>query len=275
MPARMKLSSVYSTLPPAERKVADFILTNPDAASRMIINEIAQSAKVSIPSVTRLAKKLGYSSFMDFRIALASGYSSVQNLDDEPISVDDSDEIFVHKLMLGQMRAIESTLRVMDKAKICELANAIICANRIVWFGVGGALSVATSINEDFVRMGFDSMIMHETSVMRTYAGRLGKGDLFFGVSRTGTTQKTIDCLQIAKAHGATTAFMTNFANSPVADIADYFICTSRLDELYRLCGFETNSAQKALLEVISTLIAKKTEHIGKDNFIELLTSRQ
>lgn len=274
MPARMKLTSVYATLPKAERKVADFILNDPDAASRMIINDIAKGANVSIPSVTRLAKKLGYDGFMEFRIALASGGSTVRSFDYEPISMSDSDEVFIHKLMIGQMRAIESTLRAIDKKQICELADAIISADRIVWFGVGGALSVATSINDDFVRMGLDSTIMHETSSMRTYAKRLGKGDLFFGISRTGLTQRTLDCLRIAKEQGATTAFMTNFANSPAESLADYFICTSRLDELYRLCGFETNSAQKALLEAISTLIAKKTGHIVMENFIDLLTSR-
>ena len=35
MSARVKLSSVYSTLPTAERKVADFILSDPDTASPM------------------------------------------------------------------------------------------------------------------------------------------------------------------------------------------------------------------------------------------------
>ena len=59
MPARMKLSSVYSTLPHAEQKVADFILEDPDRAAHMVINEIARCSGVSVPSVTRLARKLG------------------------------------------------------------------------------------------------------------------------------------------------------------------------------------------------------------------------
>ena len=58
MPAKMKIRSAYSTLPTAERKVADFILENPARASLMVINEIAEAAGVSVPSVTRLARKL-------------------------------------------------------------------------------------------------------------------------------------------------------------------------------------------------------------------------
>lgn len=63
MPAKMKIRSAYSTLPTAERKVADFILENPARASLMVINEIAEAAGVSVPSVTRLARKLGYNGF--------------------------------------------------------------------------------------------------------------------------------------------------------------------------------------------------------------------
>ena len=60
MPANNKIRSAYVTLPSAERKVADFILDNPDRAMRMVINEIAEAAGVSVPSVTRLARRLGY-----------------------------------------------------------------------------------------------------------------------------------------------------------------------------------------------------------------------
>ena len=71
MPANNKIRSAYVTLPSAERKVADFILDNPDRAMRMVINEIAEAAGVSVPSVTRLARRLGYKGFLDFRVALS------------------------------------------------------------------------------------------------------------------------------------------------------------------------------------------------------------
>ncbi len=275
MPARMRLSSVYSTLPPAERRVADFILSKQDSVSHMIINEIAEGAGVSLPSVTRLAKRLGYDGFMDFRVALASGGSAIGDPCEEPVAADDEDEVFVHKLMVGQMRAIESTLRILNKPGLCGLAENMVNSRRIVWFGVGGALDVAVNISSNLVRMGLDSTVMREENCMKAYVKRLGKGDLFFGISRTGATQKTLECLEEAKKNGATTAFMTNLINSPAENTADYFICTSRLDDLYRLCGFETNSAQNALLEVLSFLIAKKLRHIARTDFVDLLTKRE
>ncbi len=274
MPARTKLSSVYSTLPPAERKVADFILSNPDRAAHMVINDIAAAAQVSVPSVTRLARKLGYDGFMEFRVALASGTSTVKPVDESPLNREDSDEVIIKKLMYGEMRAIESTLRVLDCDMFSSLATAIDKCERLVWFGVGNALSPASAISEDLCRMEVDSIVITEDSVMRTYARRLKPGDLFFGISRSGQTQKTIDCIRIAKECGATTAFMTNLDNSDAREYADYFVCTSRLDELYRFCGFETSCSMKALLETLATLVANKRGYIERKDFLDVFTSR-
>ena len=63
----------------------------------MVINEIADAAGVSVPSVTRLAKKLGYSGFLDFRVSLASGSSSLESLTSDPIRDTDSNETVVEK----------------------------------------------------------------------------------------------------------------------------------------------------------------------------------
>ncbi|MCR5808042.1 MAG: MurR/RpiR family transcriptional regulator [Clostridiales bacterium] len=263
MPARMKLSSVYSTLPPAERKVADFILSDPDRAAHMVINDIAREAGVSVPSVTRLARKLGYSGFMDFRVSLASGTSTIKHESKLPISSSDSDELLIQKLMIGHMTAIESTLRVLDTAGLTALAEEICKCRRVVWFCVGNCVQLAINVSDGLCRMGIDSVVIDNRSVMETYAGCLGKGDLAIGLTRTGKTQHTIDSIRIAKEKGARTAFVTNLVNSVAEQYADHFICTSRQDDLYRICGYETGTAMCALLESFLIIIGRKKRAIA------------
>lgn len=275
MPARMKLSSVYSTLPPAERKVADFILANPDEAAHMVINEIAHQAGVSVPSVTRLARKLGYSGFMDFRVSLASGTSSINREDSLPISRDDNDEQLTKKIMIGHMSAIESTLRVLDYSKFSGLADLIFEAKRIVWFGIGNAIEVAAVSSNSLCRLGIDSVVINDRAIMRSYAKFLKPGDIAIAVTRTGKTAKTLEALRTAKASGATTVLITNLVNSPGEPFADYFVCASRQDELYRICGYETCTSICALLETLVTLIIKKRGFDSKAQFLETMTSNK
>ncbi len=271
MPVKAKLNSIHATLPPAERKVADFILSDPDRAMHMTISELASSASVSLPSVTRLARKLGYSGFSDFKVALASGSANVAKGGAQLLRNDDSDEVFIHKLMLGQLRAIESTLLTLDKSKLCSLAEAISKARRIVFFSSVDNLDVLYGINQTLLHMGLDSAIMNDPACMINYASFLREGDVFFGFSRTGLTQRTLECLRAAKECGAATAFMSNLINSTASKIADYFFCTSRLEEIYRYCGLETNGSGKALMEVLTLLIARKLGKIHNGEHIDLL----
>ena len=274
MSARVKLSSVYSTLPSAEKKVADFILADPEAAAHLVINDIAERANVSIPSVTRLARKLGYSSFMDFRVALANGGSSVSSEKYEPILSTDTDEQLVKKLMVGQIRAIEATLESLDCVKLAEIAEKLNSCRRVVWFAVDNSCLLASGISELLCRMGIDSIAVRPSCVMANYAKKLGKDDLAFAITRTGKTLHTLEGLRIAKNNGATTVLMTNLANSPGEKLTDYFICTSRLDELYRVCGFETSTSMQAVLETLITLIAKKRGFGSRSEFISMVTAK-
>lgn len=258
MPARMKLSSVYSTLPPAERKVADFILANPDEAAHMVINEIAQRAGVSVPSVTRLARKLGYGGFMDFRVSLASGSSAVKRESSLPIAPEDSDSELISKLMIGHMNALESTLKVLDTVRLSELANLMIAKKRIVWFGVGASLGLADGVSTALCKMGIDSIVVRNRDVMETYAARLDPDCVAVFITKTGRTASTLRSLKIAKEAGAVTAFITNLVNSTGENNADYFFCTSRQDDLYRICGYETGTAICALLEALMIIIGRR-----------------
>ncbi len=261
MSVRIRLSSVYPTLPAAERRVADFILANPCKAVHMIINEIAEEAHVSIPSVTRLARKLGYKGFMEFRVALASSMSNVVPEDDAPLDESDSDEVFIRKLMYSQLHALEATLKTLDCAALASLADAIVGCRRTVWLGVGGAIEAVSGVSEDICRMGVDSIVVSQREIMPSYAEVLKPGDLCIGVSRTGITRSTIESVATAKGNGVRTAFITNFADSPAASIADIFICAARPESLCKFRGFEPYGSINALFEVIVMLVAKKSKH--------------
>lgn len=88
-------------------------------------------------------QKLGYSGFLDFRVSLASGSSSLESLKSDPIRDTDSDETVVEKAFLASMRALEDTLKAIDKHKLAELAQYIAKANRIYIYGTAASALTA------------------------------------------------------------------------------------------------------------------------------------
>jgi len=258
MPAKMKIRSAYSNLPTAERKVADFILENPSRASLMVINEIADAAGVSVPSVTRLAKKLGYNGFLDFRVALASGSSSLESLKSEPIRMDDTDEAAIEKMFLSSMRALEDTLKAMNRQKLAQVADECVAASRIFVVGVDGSAVLTQELAMQLVSMGCDAMAVSNPMTMDALASRYSDKDVFIGISRSGRSKMVIDALKAAKARGCYTAFISNYINSPASALSDAFFCTSCVDDVKNITGRESNLTIQALMGALVLLMARK-----------------
>ncbi len=258
MPAKMKIRSAYATLPSAERKVADFILANPERAMHMVINEIADAAGVSVPSVTRLARKLGYKGFLEFRVALASGAAITAEAHKvSPIEDTDSDEAVVEKLYLASIRALEDTYRALDKHKVCELAHAIAQAERVFICGGGGSALLAEDITFQLNVLGVQAIAITSQAVLNMYKPRFGKKDVFVGLSRAGRNKQLTEAVRQAKRQGSTCAFMSNYVNAQGAQSSDYFFCTSRVDDMKKILGKESNNAMIALTNLLVLLVAR------------------
>lgn len=257
MPAKMKIRSAYSSLPTAERKVADFILANPEQASHMVINEIAAAAEVSVPSVTRLAKRMGYSGFMDFRVALASGTSSINSIKSDPVKPEDSDEVVVKKMTLSTMRALEDTLKALDCEKLSELAKKCIAAKQIYVFGTATGIFLANDLVQQLTYMGYNARAVSDAGTMEVLASRFTSEDVFIGISRSGRTKLLLDSVKAAKNGGCYTGFITNYINSPAAAYSDCFVCTSGVEDMKSLTGRESCFTMLTISSILTVLMAR------------------
>src|SRR5688572_13071134 len=70
-PTLRDLLEMYPTLPPAERKVADFVLAAPQQTIALTTTELAARAGTSQPAVSRLCQRLGSGTYQSFRVRLA------------------------------------------------------------------------------------------------------------------------------------------------------------------------------------------------------------
>lgn len=159
MPARTKIIAAYPSLSPAERQAADFILSDPDAVPHLSIKQIAARAGVSMPTVTRLVRRAGYSGFTELRIALAGSFTK-----NKPVASGDDDGEFFSKLMLGQMRSVEAALKAADEERICALAKRLVTSKGCVLLcGAGAAAGIAESAGSALVELGIRAVCPQKT----------------------------------------------------------------------------------------------------------------
>ena len=257
MPAHMKLRSAYENLSIAERKVADFILGNLSMVPHMVVNEIAERSGVSVPTVVRLAKKLGYQSFLNFRVALAVSHQLGDD-DYTPISAEDSDEQLVHKVFSGSIQSLMETEQSLDIKLLSQLAGQLTGCRRIMLYGTGSSGVLCCDFCYMFNYLGIDTVTATEPNMAKIQASHLGPDDVFLALSRSGTTQVTMDVLEIAHSSGATCAFITNYLHSPAKELCEYFFCTSYAADQFEISQRDSNVSHSVLLTTIYLLIARK-----------------
>jgi DNA-binding MurR/RpiR family transcriptional regulator len=65
------IRSIYSTLSPSEKRVADFIMKNTKQVLNLSVFELAELCNVSAPSVSRFVKKAFDLTFQETKMELA------------------------------------------------------------------------------------------------------------------------------------------------------------------------------------------------------------
>ena len=204
-----RIRGALTELRPAERKVADMVLSDVDFVMCASITELAQRADVSEPSVTRFCRAVGANGLRDFKRQLAQSaegglpYASTAVTGDNiKILLDKVGEAAVD----GITHAREALDPVMVEAAIAALAGA----RRVYFFGVGsGSGLVAQDAALRFLRLDIVARAFVDGHLQRLYAGLLEPGDLAFAISHSGRSAGANESMRIAKERGATTIALT------------------------------------------------------------------
>ncbi len=257
MPACMKIRSAYSTLPNAERKVADFILKNQERAMHMVINEIASEVGVSVPSVTRLARKLGYNSFLDFRVALANSSKEADPKRGTPVSDQDSDSAVIEKTFFSAARALDDTNKALDKQAFMRFSIELCKSHRVFVMGQSTCALLAQDFAHELCKLGLDASAFTDSLQMGACRSQFSRGCTVIGLSRSGKEKCWSDIMKEASEHGAITAYVSNYLNAPAAQNCDYFFNTSRIEDLRTLVGRETYDSMLVLLDTLLLLVSR------------------
>lgn len=109
---RMKLPS----LTPLEGKVAADILVRNDIGETMPSREVAEMSGVSDAMVVKVAKKLGFAGFREFRRGLLDNYKTDTAALHSEISEGDTTSEIVQKVFRTAMQALEETFAILDLA---------------------------------------------------------------------------------------------------------------------------------------------------------------
>lgn len=146
-----------------EKKILDFIESNPEDFINNSITEIGSQTNVSIAAVTRFVQRIGFDSIKDLKKFLIlekerqfQYYTNSMNL-----SEIESIEIFYK-------HSIETTASLLDKSELKRATKFINKAERVIAIGIGTSLIAAQEMQNSLLTIGkscLSTSNVHEIAV--------------------------------------------------------------------------------------------------------------
>ncbi|WP_251867790.1 MurR/RpiR family transcriptional regulator [Enterococcus malodoratus] len=141
-----------------EKRIADYILRNLTTIPAINVADLAKDTYTSHSSVIRLAKKMGYEGFRDFRVAVSEvAHSELYRSNpvdaNFPFLQQDSTKEIAKKIADLTINTVQRTYAQLDDTVLDETANLLAKAERIFLFAQGDSQIRARSFQNKLVKI--------------------------------------------------------------------------------------------------------------------------
>ncbi|GAB2699413.1 MurR/RpiR family transcriptional regulator [Paenibacillus thermoaerophilus] len=220
------LASMLPTLQPAEKRVAQYILAQPETVCRMSVHKLAEAAEASVATIARLSQKLGVSGFQELKLDIAARLGQEEAADHSLAGYEDirpnmEPSEVVAQLSQWAQKCIEDTASVLSPELLKQAVAALIEARKTVFFGVASSSFVAFEAAHKWLRLDRWSHAYSDLQLMLTSAALLRKGDVAVAISYSGKTYEVLQAAKVAKENGATVISITQVGANPLHKLAD------------------------------------------------------
>ncbi|UVI27965.1 MurR/RpiR family transcriptional regulator [Paenibacillus spongiae] len=258
----LMISSVYSSMTKAEKKVADAVQNNPEEAVLSTVTDLAETAGVGETSVIRFCRALGFRGYHEFKLSIAQDLVNVPNYNNGEIDESDTAMDIVRKVTMNNENILKNTLDLLDIEQMTKAVEAIIAANKVYIYGVGSSGITALDTHYRLMRLGMKVEAQRDSHIIAMSAAMVEKGDVVIGISTSGSTKDLVDPLKQAKENGARVICLTSHAKSPITNYADIVLLIPTREMPFQGGALSTKMAQIHVLDIMSTLITtlKKDE---------------
>lgn len=250
-----------------ENKLIDYVINDPKRARESTIQELSIGSGVSTATISRFAKKIGFDSFRDFSVALASASSTTNTVGFFGEITDDDDvKAIGQKVFAGASNALNATVNNLTADSLDKASHYLIAAKRVGFFGIGGSSLVAFNAYHKFLRTPLDVIAHPDYDIQLMQAVKLNHHDTAVVISHSGRNKDTLLIAQKLKENGVKIIAITSFADSPLAKIADLVLLSLAEEINFRSESMSSLIAQITIIDTLFTIVgsqlSQKTQHV-------------
>ena len=256
-PLLVYLQAVLPSLNPTERQIGEYVLEDPERVLSSSISDMRQGSGASVGSIVGFCRTLGIKGFASFKISLArelaqGGLSGTQKEGTGSLY----DSVFQFHI-----QSLRETLQLNSEETLEQASRVIELARRIEFFSIGMSYPVAYTACNKLRLIGIAATTQSDSHLQLIAASQMKKGDVAFGISCSGSTHETVQCLKIARENKATTLSVTNCMKSPIVDQSDLVLYATPSEIKYFQAPLASRITQLALVDALFVSIAQRRKN--------------
>ena len=243
-----QIRATYYQFTAAERKIADYILSQREQVQFMSITQLADESGTADATVSRFCRSLGLKGFNALTIELArlEGHASKH-----PEHTLDTIEGRSKQAADLAIDAIRQTVDLVQPTAVLQAVEMIEQAPRVMCIGSGGSMISATECEHLFSTVTGKFFAVTGSHRQMSALATMSSEDIVILFSYSGATINGIEVLEQAKQFGIKTILVTRFSKSPAAKLADVVLQCGSNEGPYQFGSVAAKVAQLIVMDVL------------------------
>jgi DNA-binding MurR/RpiR family transcriptional regulator len=264
------IQSYYNNLKGTYKDIADYIMNNNTFDSGLTINELADDAEVSISSISRFAKMLGYQNFQDFKVSLVTSGNEEASSLFQDITSQDSYLTMTKKIFNGNISTLTATEKVLTEPQLKTATEIINQSESIGFFGLGASSIVAEDGFHKFLRSDKKPYYTADFHMQLMMATKMTERDCAVVISHSGENQDTLQIVSELKKNHVKIIGITSYGNSTLTNLVDVCLLSISDETQYQNEALHAIIAQISLVDTLFMITAVHDEQQTSTVFKEI-----
>jgi len=260
----------YEEMFSAEKKVADFILENPEQAVMMNVSELSQASGVSDATVIRMCKRIGCEGYYQMKILLSNdlGKNHLIKYTDgnsKPSSLGDLFQVVARNMIkLAESldaHALEASIDLIKRADTVHVVAA------------GNTTPIALDLGFRLGRFGIKASYSMLSEYYLNNVGLAGGRDVLIAISHSGSSKQVMQAVELARKRELKIIAITGYERSPISNMADYLLLAKFDTPIFGASMPDSHLPEMAVVDaLLYFLVNEKASRDGIDA-VELMLS--
>ncbi|MDR2787074.1 MAG: MurR/RpiR family transcriptional regulator [Candidatus Accumulibacter sp.] len=256
------LQERYADLPEAQQRVVDLIARDPRGVAGATVQQLAQRAGVSMPTIVRACRSFGFDSVREFMLALVHDIALIESPPyrylHRSVRADDAPADICGKILRSVVTSMSALEDELDVAALERAATAIAAAERIDCYSSGATSTfIANDFQARLFRLGLHSNAYFDAHQQLISACTLGPRGVAVAVSHVGRMPTLLEATRFARSQGATVIALTQ-PGAPLAVESDIMLGVSVPEDAVMRVGTEAYIAHLLIVEMITVLVGQR-----------------